>query len=86
VRFIEFLEVICVADLMPDFELEIPQRMQDGLDGLFVDGLLEKKRGGQYPIEDEYALDRTRQWQTARMSATVADLPKTPAKPRRSWR
>ena len=43
-RFIEFLEVIARADLVSDFELQIPQRMQDGFDRFFVDVVLEEEQ------------------------------------------
>jgi len=43
-RFVEFFEIISVPDLVSDFELQIPQRMQDRLDRFFVDGILEEKK------------------------------------------
>ena len=41
---IEFLEVVGMADLVSDFELEIPQGMQDGFDCFLVDRVLEEEQ------------------------------------------
>ena len=44
VRFIEFLEVVRMPDLMPDLELQIPQRVEDAFNRLFVNSVLEEKQ------------------------------------------
>ena len=42
--FIEFLEVVRVPGLMPDLELQIPQRVEDAFNRLFVNSVLEEKQ------------------------------------------
>ena len=44
VRFIKFLEVVGMADLMADFELQIPQRMQHRFDCVFFNSIFEEKQ------------------------------------------
>src|SRR6185503_2561706 len=39
-----FLQVVRITNLVPDFELKIPQRVQDGFDRFFVDRILEEEK------------------------------------------